>query len=242
VTRRLKLDFRPEFTEILGFLRRQDNYLESFYKEQLRWNSPDKLLRSSISEYLASEGAHLLDYEARIRNWLTYKNAKVTLYSYEDALKQGSLLSIFLKHAGIDHIAPKLNLPTSHIVNASLDNRLADLYAAIHKHTHIDENNLIILKRILTTANFGDTGSRALLDWRERCTIRDACQEKNKILVANYFSQAAPVFCFEQDFTPPASTTKIWDLDNIDRQLSRFKDNRFKDSHQDEQDQDETDQ
>ncbi|MEO5902496.1 MAG: hypothetical protein ABIQ55_00630 [Gemmatimonadaceae bacterium] len=56
--------------KIVAYLRRQDEWLDSFYRERLKWTLGDFLETRSIEEFWPEEGDLWLDYKQRIGVWI----------------------------------------------------------------------------------------------------------------------------------------------------------------------------
>ncbi|MBN8285752.1 hypothetical protein, partial [Zoogloea sp.] len=182
--------FLPDFDlEVVCYLRRQDQFVESLYNQVLR--DPDNAERRSISEFWRDERISArLDYHTTLARWRDLP-AKVIALDFAREVKQHGLLPSFLQATGLQALGP---LPDK-VANKSPDMNLVLTLRQLHLHG-IDHNH----KRLIRAARaLDETGDFAFLKQtlggRERTALLDTFADCNARLAADFgvrFSEDRP--------------------------------------------------
>jgi hypothetical protein len=89
--------------KIVAYLRRQDVWLDSFYRQLLKRDGWIQGETRSIEEFWRSEGRDWLDYRSRLRPWVDAVGPEnATIRSYGDAQDRGGVVRDFLAAVGAD--------------------------------------------------------------------------------------------------------------------------------------------
>ena len=124
--------FRQQGFEVrlIAYLRRQDGWLDSFYRERLKWNIPKHRDARPIDEFWRAEGDAWLNYKTRIGEWVAAVGREFSeIRSYEDVENPAGLVGDFLEIIGAD--PARLDLTRSaDLHNPSLPAAAADLLRA----------------------------------------------------------------------------------------------------------------
>lgn len=129
---------------VITFLRRQDYWIESYYKELLGWAKVRET--RSITEFIADEGDMLLDYGARLQSWArAFGREALRTYSYDDALVGTGVVGTVLGALGCGELDQRLQVPGTG--NLSLDGRLVDLLRACNRDLDLER----VAKKKLTS-------------------------------------------------------------------------------------------
>lgn len=206
---------------IIVFLRRQDLYLESLYKERLRWNNGN--VTSDISEFLLGRGSGLMSYYDRISGWLEFPEAKLSVFPYDDLMAGKGVKFKFLEsitHGDFygDFVEP----PKGH-ENLSIDDRLSGLLALINKNIKINDQQRTKLIRIISAANLTESSSATgLLSYDQRLEIKQTYSVINKSFEEKYFKMSAPIFCFEKEFRDVPILKQLWEISDVQKILDMY--------------------
>lgn len=116
---------------IVVYLRRQDKWLDSFYRERLKWSRFRET--RTVEEFWRAEGDSWLNYRKRIGPWIEAAGPGGSIVrSYEDAQQAGGVVGDFLSVVGVD--GSGLDLSSQHLAhNASVPAAAAELLRAFNK-------------------------------------------------------------------------------------------------------------
>src|SRR5688572_15129913 len=92
--------FRQQGFEVklIAYLRRQDGWLDSFYRERLKWDVPQHRDALSIDEFWRVHGDAWLNYKARIGEWVAVVGREhAEIRSYEDVENTNGVVGDFLE-------------------------------------------------------------------------------------------------------------------------------------------------
>ena len=181
--------------KLIAYLRRQDSWLDSFYRERLKWHAREA---RSIDEFWRAEGDAWLNYKTRIGDWVAAVGREhAEIRSYEDVQHTGGVVGDFLEIIGADPAT--LNLARSADVhNPSIPPAAADLLRAVNTFP----SSVIPRKRRLVgairrmamfTSPAGSLVSPAL--WQE---LEAAYGEHNEELRTNWLSGSSRRFSFRE--------------------------------------------
>ena len=182
--------FRQQGFEVrlIAYLRRQDRWLDSFYRERLEWKAPKYRDARSIEEFWRAEGDAWLNYKTRIGDWVAAVGREHSVVrSYEDVQNTGGVVNDFLEIIGAE--PAQLDLAQSvDLHNPSLPPAAADLMRAVNtfpKPVIPRKSQLVaaISKTALFTRPGGSLIAPAL--WEE---IKAAYGEQNEELRARWLS------------------------------------------------------
>jgi hypothetical protein len=117
---------------IVAYLRRQDSWLDSFYRQLLKRDGWIRGEARSIEDFWRSEGSDWLDYRSRLRPWVEAVGAEnAIIRSYEDAQDRGGVVGDFLAAIGAD--ASELDMSrASETFNPSVPSSAADFLRAFN--------------------------------------------------------------------------------------------------------------
>lgn len=198
--------------KVLLYLRRQDFWLESFYREILRW--PRLRERRTIDEFARSEdGRAWLDFSARIEIWRRAVGPDALfIRSFDDAMAGKGVLGDLCDVVGLEEI-PSTDVFAGETVNASLDAGLVDLLRAANEDERLIRADRVALVRALAEATpppavAGRSDARAahsMIDdalWTE---LAGRYRDENERLAAEAISGAADRLMFpaERPMTEP---------------------------------------
>jgi hypothetical protein len=184
--------------KLIAYLRRQDRWLDSFYRERLEWKPPKYRDARSIDEFWRAEGDAWLNYEERIGHWVAAVGRDhAQIRSYEDVQNAGGVVGDFLAIIGAE--PAQLNLAQSvGLHNPSLPAAAADLMRAVNTFPSSvipRKGQLVaaISKTSLFTRTSGSLIGPAL--WEE---IKAAYGEQNEELRARWLSGPSAMFSFRE--------------------------------------------
>ena len=155
--------FRQQGFEVklIGYLRRQDRWLDSYYRERLKWDVPEHRDARSIDEFWRAEGDVWLNYKARIGEWVAVVGREhAQIRSYEDVENPRGVVGDFLEIIGAD--PAQLDLARSvGLHNPSLPPAAADLLRAANTFpSSVIPDKTPLVEAIRRTALFNrSTGS-----------------------------------------------------------------------------------
>ena len=135
---------------IIVYLRRQDHWVESFYKEILGWAGRRET--RSLEQFVADEGAELLDYRKRLNPWIkAFGATSVIVKSYEDASAGNGLLTDFLDTLEIT--ASSRPADFTRPINHSIDPGWVDLLRAMNGIESLDKATKAAITKTLVNAS-----------------------------------------------------------------------------------------
>lgn len=157
----IRQKFAPGFDiRIIVYLRRQDHWVESFYKEILGWAGRRET--RSLEQFVADEGAELLDYRKRLNPWIkAFGAACVIVKSYEDACAGNGLLADFLDTLEINATPPSADFARP--VNQSIDPGWVDLLRAMNGIESLDKATKATVTKTLVSASCEKAHGRTTL-------------------------------------------------------------------------------
>lgn len=149
--------FRQQGFEVklIAYLRRQDGWLDSFYRERLKWDVPKHRDARSIDEFWRAEGDAWLNYKRRIGEWVAVVGREHSeIRSYDDVENTAGVVGDFLEIIGAD--PAKLDLAQSaDIHNPSLPPAAVDLLRAVNTFpSSVIPRKTPLVEAIRTTALF----------------------------------------------------------------------------------------
>ena len=192
--------FRQQGFEVklIAYLRRQDGWLDSFYRERLKWDVPKHRDVRSIDEFWRAEGDAWLNYKTRIGEWVAVVGREhAEIRSYEDVENTGGVVGDFLEIIGAD--PAQLDLARSvDLHNPSLPPAAVDLLRAANTFPSSvipDKTPLVeaIRRTALFTSSEGSLISPAL--WDE---LQAAYGEHNEELRTSWLSGPSRRFSFRE--------------------------------------------
>ena len=192
--------FRQQGFEVklIAYLRRQDRWLDSFYRERLGWIRPKFRDARSIDEFWRADGDAWLNYKTRIGHWVTAVGREhAVIRSYEDVPDTGGVVGDFLEIIGAE--SAQLNVAQSvDLHNPSLPPAAADLMRAANTFPgDVIPRKTPLIAAIMRTALFtrpaGSLIAPAL--WEE---IKAAYGEQNEELRASWLSGPSRRFSFRE--------------------------------------------
>jgi hypothetical protein len=192
--------FRQQGFEVklIAYLRRQDSWLDSFYRERLKWNVPKSRDARSIEEFWRAEGDAWLSYKRRIGDWVAAVGREhAHIRSYEDVNTNGGVVRDFLEIVGAD--LNQLDLAQSlDLHNPSIPPAAVELLRAVNAlpATVLPRKRPLIqaLRRIERFSRpAGSIVAPAL--WQE---IAEAYGDENEELRSSWFSGQSTKFSFRE--------------------------------------------
>ena len=182
--------------KLIVYLRRQDRWLDSFYRERLTWIRPRYRDARSIEEFWQTEGDDWLNYKARIGPWVAAagrENAEIR--SYDDL--EGGVVGDFLGIIGVDPSRLDLGQRVA-VHNPSIPPTAAELIRAVNSFPSsviVRKGKFIraIRKMGLFNRSTGSLVAPAL--WKE---IEAAYADQNEELRAAWFSGPSRKFSYRE--------------------------------------------
>lgn len=117
--------------KLIAYLRRQDIWLDSFYRERLKWVGKKYRETRSIEGFWREEGHDWLNYKSRMGVWVeAVARGNAVIRSYEDIQTTGGVVADFLKIIGADE-CPNMS-GSGEAQNPSLPRSAADLVRAFN--------------------------------------------------------------------------------------------------------------
>jgi hypothetical protein len=182
--------------KLIAYLRRQDRWLDSFYRERLEWMRPRYRDARSIDEFWRADGDAWLNFKTRIGDWVAAVGREhAEIRSYEDVQNTGGVVGDFLEIIGAE--PARLDLAQSvSLHNPSLPPAAVDLMRAVNTFpSAVLPRKTPLLAAIMKTALFtrpaGSLIAPAL--WEE---IKAAYGEQNEELRARWISGPSTRFSF----------------------------------------------
>lgn len=168
--------------DVISFLRRQDHWIESYYKELLGWARVRET--RDISTFVAEEGPALLDYAARLAPWQrTFGRQALRVLSYDDAVAGSGVMPAMLESAGLGALAAQL--PAAPAGNPSLDGGLVDLLLACNRELELERGAKKKLTALLLSVRLQPGGARcSVLPHALRLELAARYRESNRVLAA----------------------------------------------------------
>lgn len=184
-----------ETIHVIVYLRRQDYWLDSFYREILGWKSYRE--KRDIEQFFEEEKSHWLDYNSRLRPWLeNFGKSGVTIRSYDDAVAGPGLFRDFASCIGISGLPPRCD--NEEIVNQSLPRCLADLLRAINTLPNISNSHKAQITRCLEEVKFSnDMKKGSLVDDKLWGKIANEFDVFNQTLTEEAMSGPSDRFRFQ---------------------------------------------
>lgn len=186
---------------VVTFLRRQDHWIESYYKEMLGWGGVRET--RAIGEFIAAEGDALLDYAARLAPWAKAFGAEaLRTFSYDDVMAGPGLPATLLALLGRPSLAGQL-APPGEQSNPSLDGRLVELLLTRNREQHLDRAaKKQLTARLLAWRAEPDSEASprcSILTHGQRCELADRYREGNRQLAQTWLQDPAPRFQFPEE-------------------------------------------
>ncbi len=165
---------------ILVFVRRQDSWIDSLYREMLCWSGIRET--RDLREFIKEEGINWLDYKARLLPWReAFGDSSIYMYSYEEAIASNGLLAKTCDIIGLDNqTIDSLAVHSETFNNPSLETELVDLMRAINSqadYSNIEKSK--ISYDLLSGIKVGSPTKVTLLDKKTWYEVRDICASKN---------------------------------------------------------------
>jgi hypothetical protein len=203
--------------KVVLVLRRQDVWIESFYKQVVDQYSYFET--RSFGEYLAQDGRSLLDFYARFSPWRDLVGPEnFRVMSYDDMPDGDAICRSLLGVAGVapEHLGayPGIEAPPYYSVR-SIDTvglRILNGYR-VQSHEIRDK----AAREIYAAAPAGDI---ELLTPEMRAGIQARCAAINERIEAEWFTEPVPGFKFGVDaggrpVSPPSATEMVEYLDRV---------------------------
>jgi hypothetical protein len=132
-------------TSILMYLRRQDDWAASFYKEVLCW--PGRKSSNSFNQFIKGFLAEWLDFQNRVNNWAdVFGDEKLIVKSYDDRLNKNIIIDFFAQ-LGLD-VTDQQQFRFPGFNNPSLPDDLVELMRGINRYKMNREQRSKITNRI----------------------------------------------------------------------------------------------
>ncbi|MEZ5586119.1 MAG: hypothetical protein R3E46_03505 [Sedimenticolaceae bacterium] len=197
---------------IIVYLRRQDHWVESFYKEMLGWAGRRET--RSLEQFVADEGTELLDYRKRLNPWIKAFGAEsVIVKSYEDASAGDGLLVDFLDTLEI--MAPAPAGEFARPINYSIDPGWVDLLRAMNGLDKLSKATKAVVTRTLVNASCEKAqGRRTLITpalWQQ---LSDTYRRKNDRLRENRMQGRCEGLAFPAERPPIEQATQYIDYES----------------------------
>ena len=149
-------------------MRRQDLWLDSFYREILGWEGRRET--RDIDTFYHEEGKFWLDYSARLSPWIEmFGKENVILRSYDDAIAAPGILTDFLTYLGVKAEPPLVDQSTRR-VNTSLPPSLTDLMRAVNSLPGLAAKHKTVITRSFSECVSQELDKGTLLSdelWKE---------------------------------------------------------------------------
>lgn len=196
--------FRQQGFEVrlIAYLRRQDGWLDSFYRERLKWDVPQHRDALSIDEFWRAHGDAWLNYKKRIGEWVSVVGREhAEIRSYEDVENARGIVGDFLEIIGAD--PTRLDLAAGvDLQNPSLPPAAVDLLRAANTFPSsvIPDNSPLVnavMKTALFTRSKGSLISPAL--WGE---LQAAYGDHNEELRTHWINGPSRRFSFREGPQP----------------------------------------
>ena len=190
-------------TKVIVYLRRQDLWIESLYKEILGWSAIRET--RDIVTFIREEGAAWMDYERRLEPWIAcLGHENVVVRSYDDLSASPGIVSDFLTQIGISAQQPKASAEMKG-TNPSIDASLVDFLRAVNTLEGLDRSAKSRITRILMDpGNFPSPTRASLLDDDKWRSIRESYADMNRRLADGLMTGPSANFLFPDD--PPERT------------------------------------
>lgn len=190
--------FRQQGFEVklIAYLRRQDSWLDSFYRERLKWDVPEHRDARSIDEFWRAQGDPWLNYAARIGDWVALVGREhAEIRSYEDVENPAGVVGDFLEIIGAD--PARLDLSQSvDLHNPSIPPAAVDLLRAANTFpSSVIPDKTPLIDAIRRTALFSSSEGSLISPelWDE---LRAAYQEHNEELRSSWMNGPSVKFSF----------------------------------------------
>jgi hypothetical protein len=132
-------------TRILMYLRRQDDWASSFYKEVLCW--PGQRSSKSFRQFYKSFLPEWLDYRSRVEKWAdVFGDENLTVKSYDDRASKNIIVDFF-EQLGLD-VSDQEQFEFPGFNNPSLPNDLVELMCRVNRYKMNREQRSSITNRI----------------------------------------------------------------------------------------------
>lgn len=183
--------------DVLGYLRRQDHWLESFYRQRLR---PTGVARETrpLSQWYEEEGLSWLDYRHRLSAWLRNPAVRsVVLRSYDDINATGDIVVDFFAQAKLAYVHVAADDSRSAVYNPSLPATVVDLVRAYNSQPDVESlANDRFVRSLMDFA--GESTDGSLVSDKLWSDIRNVCAPLNDDLSEQLMSGPADLFRFPQ--------------------------------------------
>lgn len=194
--------------EVIGYLRRQDRWVESFYRQRLRPTGVAKETRS-LSQWCEEEGSDWLNYGERLSTWLQSPLVRsVVLRSYDDISATSDIVADFFEQTELPPRTDEAINSPSVLHNPSLPSSLVELVRAYNGQPDVELlANDRFMRAISELAVQSPTGSLIpdqLWSW-----LRDTFAPQNELLVRDLMSGPTALFLFSEK---RESTTDVHQL------------------------------
>lgn len=184
---------------VVVVLRRQDDWLESYYKQRVdQFRSAET---RSITDFLAEEGPWLLDYERRLAPWRELVGAdRFHVLSYDDLADGDAQVRRILALAGVPESAtadfPGVEVPRYDSVRAvdTLGIRMLNACGLTDRDVRNEA-----AREIYAESPEGDV---ALLTPEQRAAIREHCAPINERIEAQWCAEPVPGLRFARPDRP----------------------------------------
>ena len=191
--------YRPR---VIAYLRRQDTWLDSWYRERVRWVGKMREKRS-LDAFVAEEGDEWLDYGARLAVWEDAVGSEnVELRSYEDVRQARGIVPDFFDQLGVDVSKGEFEVSRSRTYHPSLPGSLVELVRAFNSLEDFERLDKIPLtKALMTLAPQSEPGESILPDsmWEK---IARRYGPKNESLCRERVSRPCDALRFPQRREP----------------------------------------
>ncbi|WED24154.1 hypothetical protein L3Q72_23270 [Vibrio sp. JC009] len=190
--------------EVVIVLRKQDDYLESLYNEQVKVTRYSKNIMTFYKEF-----HERFEYKKQIEHWQKYFPT-INVLTFDELINNGNLTKTFLENLNIDNsILEQLNFP-NRIANESWPLEIVELKRQLNG-SMMSLNELRQFRSMFTGLNLKEIGKFTFkytrLDENARSKILDDHCLDNESILKNYFSEnQAELFPAKRNSYPVVTT------------------------------------
>jgi len=182
---------------VVAYIRRQDSWLDSFYRQMLRRDAWTRGETRSIEDFWHSEAGEWLDYRHRLEPWVDAVGPdKAIIRSYEDAQDGGGVVGDFLGALGADATL----LDTSRAAetfNPSVPSAAADFLRAFNVASNSDVSLKADLLAAIRKTTLFNRSRGSLVSPQLWAELRAAYADENEELRRTWVSGPSGRLSFE---------------------------------------------
>ncbi len=171
------------------YLRRQDDYLESLYGQQIRDYHPR--LTKTVNQYIAENNLSFLNYQNLLRRWEEASDDVTVRVFDKRTMEGGDIGEDFLKCLGIESIEG-FEPPQAAVINhkASLDMEALEFIRQCNrlKLTAVQHDQLVarMIRFNKVIEAVSEKSNRRLLDFESRKLLMEKYKSENSAIVKKY--------------------------------------------------------